>query len=47
MPNIITGKEFNDIYKDRKFVKILANNLTHHRFEYKNGLNINESALRN
>ena len=40
MANIITGKEFNKSYKGFKFVKILANNLTHHGFEYKEGLNI-------
>ena len=30
---ILSGKEFNDIYKGHKFVKILAD-------EYKTGLNI-------
>ena len=40
MPNIITGKEFNDIYKKYSFVKILADKLKHHGFEYKEGLNI-------
>ena len=43
MPNIITGKEFNDIYKGHKFVKILADDLTHHRFKYKEGLNIDSA----
>ena len=37
---VFSGKEFNESYKGYKFVKILADNLTHHDFEYKEGLNI-------
>ena len=37
---VFSGKEFNESYKGFKFVKILANNLTHHGFEYKEGLNV-------
>ena len=36
----ISGKEFNESHEGYKFVKILADNLTHHGFEYKEGLNI-------
>jgi len=36
----MTGGEFNMLYKDTKFYKFLNNNLTHHGFQYKLGLNI-------
>jgi hypothetical protein len=36
----LSGKEFNEKYKDVEFVKILRNHDTHHGFVYKNGLNV-------
>ena len=38
--NIYTGKEFNKIFSNLSFYKLLNENFTHHNFTYKNGLNV-------
>lgn len=37
---ILTGREFNERYKNMTFYKFLNDNLIHFQHEYKNGLNI-------
>lgn len=39
MNKIYLGKNFNELYKNKIFFKILSHNLTHHNFTYKLGLN--------
>ena len=37
---VLDGREFNRIYKNDKFVRLLNESKCHHGFQYKEGLNI-------
>ena len=41
----LTGKQFNEKYKDTEFYKILQDNLTHYGFTYRQGLNIDTNKF--
>lgn len=41
----LSGSIFNKIYKDTRFYKVLNDNLIHHNFEYKVGLNIDTGGF--
>ena len=36
----LTGSQFNELYKDQKFVKLTNENECHNNFQYKDGLNV-------
>ena len=38
--SVLTGKDFNNKYKNIDFYKIINLELIHHDFKFKNGLNI-------
>ncbi len=41
----LSGKQFNELYKNTIFCKVLNDNLTHHNFKYRKGLNIDTNIF--